>query len=71
MSIPPPKILNCKVGDVIQYHSPMTTSYTVLALIIGEAHRRGYDRWIIQPLGNSDRKPYMVKKRATVWKKVA
>ena len=69
MSIPPPKILNCKVGDVIQYDSPIT-DYEVIAVITGEAYRNNHPRWIIQPLGDTRRKPYMIKKRATVWKKV-
>ncbi len=62
-------ILNCSIGDVIEYDSPMT-AYEVLAMIVGEHHRRGYDRWIIQPLGDTRRKPYMIKKIATIWKKV-
>lgn len=69
MSIPPPKILNCKVGDVIQYDSPLGTNTTTFAIIIGESHRHGWDRWLIQPL-DPRRKPYNIKKKATVWKKV-
>lgn len=63
-------ILNCEIGDVIQYDSQINTYNTVLAMIIGEGHRRGNDRWIIQPLNCVSRKPYMIKKIATVWKKV-
>lgn len=62
-------ILGCSIGDVIQYDSPIT-DYEVIAVITGEAYRRNYERWIIQPLGDTRRKPYMIKKVATVWKKV-
>ena len=63
------EILNCKIGDVIQHDSPLGTGTTVFAIIIGESHRHGWDRWLIQPL-DPRRKPYNIKKKATVWKKV-
>ncbi len=63
-------ILNCEIGDVIEYHKRWEKGKTVLALIIDERHRRGHDRWLIQPLGDPRREPYMIKKIATVWKKV-
>ena len=63
-------ILNCKIGDVIEYNQPLIAHRTVLALIIDERHRRGHDRWLIQPLTGKGRKPYFIKKIATVWKKV-
>ncbi len=64
-------ILNCKIGDVIEYDSQLGFDrLSLLAMIVGDGHRRGHDRWLIQPLGDPRRKPYMIKKIATVWKKV-
>ena len=63
-------ILNCEIGDVIEYHKRWEKGETVLAMIIGEGHRRGHDRWLVQPLTGMGRKPYFIKKIATVWKKV-
>ena len=65
-------MLNCEIGDVIQYNSPLPWSHSdVLAVIIGAKTVRGFDRWLILPLGDNPRKkPYMIKKVATVWKKV-
>ena len=69
MSLSPSRILDCKIGDLIEYDSPIT-NYEVIAVITGEAYRRNHERWIIQPLGDTRRKPYMIKKTATVWKKL-
>ncbi len=62
-------ILNCKIGDIIEYDSPMT-DYQVIAMITGQAYRQHHERWLIQPLGDDRRKPYFIKKIATTWKKV-
>ena len=64
-------ILNCEIGDIIEYQ-PFAglVGKPFLAVIVGEGHRRGHDRWLIQPLGDPRRKPYLTKKIATVWKKV-
>ena len=50
------RILGCSIGDVIQYDSPIT-DYEVIAVITGEAYRNNHSRWIIQPLGDTRRKP--------------
>ena len=62
-------ILGCSIGDIIEYNSPLGTNTTTFAMIIGESHRHRWDRWLIQPL-DPRRKPYNIKKKATVWKKV-
>ena len=64
-------ILNCEIGDLIEYHKRWEKGKTVLAMIIGEGHRRGHERWIIQPMNCVNRKPYMIKKISTIWKKVS
>ena len=72
MSLPPSQILDCKIGDIIEWqpHSDFVGK-PFFAVIIGEKHSRGCDRWLVLPLGKSQHKePYFVKKIATVWKKV-
>ena len=65
-------ILNCKIGDIIEWQPfDSMLGKPFLAIIIGEEHRRGHDRWLVLPLGRSKHKePYLTKKMATVWKKV-
>ncbi len=65
-------ILNCKIGDIIEYQPfDEMVGLPFLAIIIGEDYRRGHDRWLVLPLGRSTYKePYLTKKIATVWKKV-
>ena len=65
-------ILNCKIGDIIEWH-PFNDMLgkPFLAIIIGEEYRRGHERWRVLPLGRSKfTEPYTTKKIATVWKKV-
>ena len=72
MSIPPSQILNCEIGDIIEWqpHSDLIGK-PFLAVIVGEGYSRGHDRWRVLPLGRSKfTEPYLVKKIATVWKKV-
>ena len=65
-------ILNCEIGDIIEWQPfDGIVGKPFLAVIIGEEHSRGHDRWLVLPLGMSIRKtPYLTKKIATVWKKV-
>ena len=47
-------ILDCKVGDIIQYisqGSPTRSSWSVLAVIVSEKLLRGQHMWVIQPIG--------------------
>ena len=62
-------ILDCKVGDLIQYTSQLSDKL-ILAIIVGETTIRDVERWRVKPLNNS-RKAYTIKKIVFSWKKLA
>ena len=67
--IPPSRIRDCAVGDIIECP---TDKYNLLAIIIGEEIVGRYWRWRVLPFNHpSHKKPFLIKKIATNWKKVA
>ena len=67
MSIPASQILDCEIGDVIEWTGDIGKTY--FALIIGQKYYKNHDRWLVQPL-QEGRDSLYIKKIATVWKKV-
>jgi len=65
-------ILNCRIGDIIEWQPRQGIGKPFLAVIIGETFSRRHERWRVLPIGKSMRKePYLTKKIATVWRKVS
>jgi hypothetical protein len=67
-------ILDCKVGDIIQYisqGSPTRSPWSVLAVIVSEKLLRGQHMWVIQPIGAEDTRQYHIPTTSIVWEKLS
>lgn len=73
MTLPQREIEDCKIGDIVEWQPHCETLKPYLAIIIGETIRGTHWRWKVQRLHapNSDNHPFLIKKIATNWKKIA